>query len=162
MSGPGAGNRSILQIKVQESFLYLFFFRISTGNELWDSHLFAADNFDKAKLYGDDVVGIGARDDAKILYEGTKEWRDVTKSSGSRKGESLLDYADRTSRAAQDAGYDAAWYKRDVTIARAKVKQFWNGDGKASEEVNVATEETTEIPSADLPQEEEYKDNLSA
>jgi hypothetical protein len=90
--------------------------RVLTGNKLWDSHLFAADDFEKAKLYGDDVVGIGARDDANILYEGTKEWKDITKSNGPRKGETLLDYADRTSRAAQEAGYDAAWYKRQSDI----------------------------------------------
>jgi len=81
-----------------------------SGRQGWDSHLFAASDVEKAKLYGDNITTITAKPEAKILYEGTAEWRKV--AGAWRKDESLLDYADRASEAAKKAGYDAAWFKR--------------------------------------------------
>jgi len=60
-------------------------------------------------------------------------------------------------------GFDAAWYKRDVTVARAKVKQFWNtAKGKASEEAaEVLTEEAKVTSPLKLNEEPEVNKGLN-
>lgn len=91
--------------------------RIRTGADDWDSYLFAADNEKDARLYGHNVQNINAKPEAKILYEGTAEWNKI--AGKWRKGESLLQYADRASKAAKEAGYDAAWFKRQGDVGTA-------------------------------------------
>ena len=91
--------------------------RIKTGNDSWDSHLFAADNKDAASLYGKQLTRLDASPDAKILYEGTKDF--VTVAGRWRKGENLLDYASRAAEAAKRAGYDALWFKRQGDVGTA-------------------------------------------
>ncbi len=91
--------------------------RIKTGAKEWDSNLFVADNEDDAGMYGRSIQKFEATQDAKILYEGTAEWRSV--AGVQRKGENLLQYADRAAQAAKAAGYDAAWFKRQGTVGTA-------------------------------------------
>lgn len=88
--------------------------RISTGKTEWDSHLFAADNPESASLYGRSIEKIMAKPEAKIIYEGTNDWNKI--AGKWRKNESMLDYATRAAAAARQAGYDAAWFKRQSDI----------------------------------------------
>jgi hypothetical protein len=91
--------------------------RIKTGNESWDSHLFVADNQDDARMYGSHLTQYEAALDAKILREGTAEFRNVAGSQ--RKNENLLDYASRAANSAKAAGYDAVWFKRQGDVGTA-------------------------------------------
>jgi hypothetical protein len=91
--------------------------RIKTGADDWDTNLFAASDVEKAKLYGSHITTMDAAPDAKILYEGTKEWVGV--AGKWRKDESLLDYARRAAAAAKAAGYDAAHFKRQGDVGTA-------------------------------------------
>lgn len=91
--------------------------RIRTGNDTWDSHLFAADNPESARLYGSHLTQFRAAPDAKILYEGTAEFRKV--AGAWRKNESMLDYSARATEAAKAAGYDAVWFKRQSDVGTA-------------------------------------------
>jgi hypothetical protein len=91
--------------------------RISTGNPEWDQHTFASSNLDSAKMYGPSITTFEAKPDAKILYEGTREF---TKIAGKwRKGESLLDYSSRAAQSAKKAGYDATWFQRQGDVGTA-------------------------------------------
>jgi hypothetical protein len=91
--------------------------RIKTGLDQWDSHTFAADNVDAAKMYGKDIATYEAKPDAKILYEGTKEFNDI--AGKIKKDENLLQYSHRAAEAAKAAGYDAAWFKRQGDVGTA-------------------------------------------
>ena len=91
--------------------------RIKTGAQEWDSYLFAADNRESARLYGPSIQSLSALPDAKILYEGTAEWNKI--SGKWRKDENMLQYANRAAKAAREAGYDAAWFKRQSDIGTA-------------------------------------------
>jgi hypothetical protein len=91
--------------------------RIATGAPSWDSHLFMADNPDAASMYGKVLQQYDAAPDAKILYEGTKDF--VSLAGRQRKDESLLDYAARAADAAKAADYDALWFKRQGDVGTA-------------------------------------------
>jgi predicted GNAT family acetyltransferase len=101
--------------------------RIVTGAPKWDSYLFAADNEDDARLYGPSIERIKANPDAKILYEGTADWNKI--AGKWRKNENMLQYADRAAKAAREAGYDAAWFKRqgDIGTPIFNVDKFTRG-----------------------------------
>ena len=101
--------------------------RIVTGAPEWDSYLFAADNEDAARLYGPSIERIKANPDAKILYEGTADWNKI--AGKWRKNENMLQYADRAAKAAREAGYDAAWFKRqgDIGTPIFNVDKFTRG-----------------------------------
>lgn len=88
--------------------------RITTGKPEWDSYLFVADNPKAAGMYGSSIQKYVAEPDAKILYEGTKDWQNIVGKW--RNAENMLEYADRAARAAREAGYDAAWFKRQSDI----------------------------------------------
>jgi hypothetical protein len=91
--------------------------RISTGKDSWDNHLFMADNKDAASLYGSKLTQYEAAPDAKILYEGTAEYRKV--AGAWRKNENMLEYSNRAAEAAKAAGYDAVWFKRQGDVGTA-------------------------------------------
>ncbi len=91
--------------------------RIRTGADTWDSYLFASSVEDEARMYGSSIERIMAKPDAKILYEGTRDWVRVVGKW--RKNESMLDYADRAARAAREAGYDAAHFKMQGNVGTA-------------------------------------------
>jgi hypothetical protein len=79
--------------------------------------LFMADNPDAAKLYGSQLTQFEASPDAKILYEGTKDFVGV--AGKWRKNENMLEYANRAAEAARAAGYDAVHFKRQSDIGTA-------------------------------------------
>lgn len=88
--------------------------RISTGIPNWDNNLFMSSNKDSASMYGPNLTQYDAAPDAKILYEGT---RDFVNTAGKwRQGESLLDYSARAAEAARQAGYDAVHFKRQGDV----------------------------------------------
>ena len=93
--------------------------RISTGTE-FDQHLFAADNIDAAKSYGEQITRIDAKPDAKILYEGTQEYNRLLKGA---RGGSLLDHSLEATRRAAKAGYDAVWFKRQGDVGTAIINR---------------------------------------
>lgn len=115
--------------------------RIVTGAPEWDSYLFAADNPDAARNYGSDIEKITANPDAKILYEGTADWNKI--AGRWRKNENMLQYADRAAKAAREAGYDAAWFKRqsDIGTPIFNVEKFVRGQKAEGGEVDPYADE---------------------
>jgi hypothetical protein len=88
--------------------------RIKTGNDVWDSYLFACDSPEKAKWYGDHIVIINAKPTAKILYEKTPEFNKIVKTI--KKGKNLLDFASEVAEKAKEQGYHAVWFERQTDI----------------------------------------------
>ncbi len=86
--------------------------RISTGNNEWDKHLFVADNEDAASTYGKQITQIDAKPEARILYEGTKEFNQLAHRM---KGGNLLDYSTAVVNRAKGS-YDAVWFKRQGDV----------------------------------------------
>jgi hypothetical protein len=84
--------------------------RIKTGDKDWDSHTFVSANPEYARDYGKTIHKWTAKPDAKILYEGTRDWSRV--AGNPKQGENYLPYASRAAMAAKDAGYHAAAFKR--------------------------------------------------
>lgn len=87
--------------------------RISTGDDWWDSQLFASSNLNHAKSYGSSIERIEAHPDAKILYEGTHEFRKIARP---RQGESLLQFSSRAAQAAKKSGYHAVHFARQGDV----------------------------------------------
>lgn len=90
--------------------------RIKTGAAFWDSLLFAADNPGAAKSYGDQITVITAKPEAKIVYEGTREFISLAKGL---QASNMLEWADQIAKRAAAAGYDAVWFKLQSTIGTA-------------------------------------------
>ncbi|MCR4302151.1 MAG: PLxRFG domain-containing protein, partial [Sulfuricaulis sp.] len=91
--------------------------RIKTGDAFWDSHVFASSSEEKARPYGSQIEKITAKPDAKILYEGSREFRSVGK--GLTGNMSMLTWASTIAQRAKDAGYDAVHFKRQSDIGTA-------------------------------------------
>lgn len=91
--------------------------RIVTGAEAWDSYLFVTDTPEGARWYGSQVEEVELAPDARVLYEGTAEFRKVAGTW--RKGESLLAFASRAAKAAQVAGYHAVHFKSQTDVGTA-------------------------------------------
>lgn len=89
--------------------------RIKTGNADWDSHLFVADDPQRARSYGSRLERITAKPEAKILYQGTREFRQL---AAGVKG-NLLSWASTITSRAQAAGYDAVWFERQSDVGTA-------------------------------------------
>jgi hypothetical protein len=87
--------------------------RITTGNARWDSRLFCASDPDRARDYGSSLERIEAHPNARILYEGTAEFRRVARGI---RGANLLDLSDAVTAAAEQAGYDAVWFRLQGSI----------------------------------------------
>ena len=103
--------------------------RIATGETDWDSHLFASSELEGAKAYGSSIETIEAKPEAKILYEGSPEFKKLGKGL---KG-SLLDVSSGVAKRAKLEGYDAVWFQRqtDVGTAIMNPDAFTRGGGKA-------------------------------
>jgi hypothetical protein len=95
--------------------------RITTGDKEWDNHLFVSSDKDSASMYGKNISEYQAAKDAKILYEGTKEFRGV--AGAQRKGENLLQFSSRAASAAKAKGYDAVWFKRQGDVGTAVINR---------------------------------------
>ncbi len=90
--------------------------RIKTGAADWDSLLFVADNKKSASAYGPQLEKVEALPGAKILYEGTKDFKSLAK--GLPKG-SLLEFCDQVAKRAKKAGYHAVWFQRQGDVGTA-------------------------------------------
>jgi hypothetical protein len=95
--------------------------RIATGAADWDSYLFVTDTPENARWYGPSVEEVILVPEARILYEGT---RDFTRVAGRwKKGETLLDYASHAARQARAAGYDAVHFKSQTDVGTAIMRR---------------------------------------
>jgi hypothetical protein len=90
--------------------------RIRTGNAGWDSYLFAADAPEKAKWYGSQLTVLEAKPEAKILYEGTRDFQKVAAGCPHK---NMLGWAAYVAEQAKARGYDAVWFKRQTDIGTA-------------------------------------------
>ncbi len=87
---------------------------------------FMAKKEKSAKAYGGNVEKITAKPEAKILYEGTKDFGKITKRRGYdtelglmnqlKKNETVIDAVNDAITKAEAAGYDAISFKRDSDI----------------------------------------------
>jgi hypothetical protein len=91
--------------------------RISTGDSSWDSHLFAADQVKHARNYGRSIEEIQLKSDAKVLVEGSKEFKKLV--GGYKSGESTLSYSSRAAKLAKAAGYDIVHFKMQGDVGTA-------------------------------------------
>jgi hypothetical protein len=93
--------------------------RIRTGHDYWDSKMFAADQERKARFYGTHVRTFDATPDAKILYQGTRQFISIAKGLGqlfrARKIDNL-EYHSEILRRAEQAGYDAVYFTNQGDI----------------------------------------------
>lgn len=94
--------------------------RIRTGNEIWDSYFFVADNKKSASLYGSVIKTIKLRDDTRILFENSKEFkkieREVNRKNRQKKPFFLLDKYTQISQHAQDEGYHVVHFSNQSDI----------------------------------------------
>jgi hypothetical protein len=101
---------------------------IVTGDKFWDSLLFVADNKESIKYYGDSSRTIKAKPTAKILYEGSAQFKKLERDTRKKlkNKPSMLDWASSLARMAKDLGYSAVWFKRqsDLGTAILDPKQF--------------------------------------
>lgn len=91
--------------------------RIKTKNSDWDSHFFVSSDKDQARNYAgsDGIIKVyQATPEAKILYQGTKEYNSVTK--GIKKNQSLLDYSSAVANRAKESGYHAVHFSLQGTV----------------------------------------------
>lgn len=88
--------------------------RISTGDPYWDSKLFVADNIESARWYGPDITTYVLKPEAKILVEGSREFKALAK--GLPKRVSLLEFSSAMVRRAEEAGWDAVWFERQTDV----------------------------------------------
>lgn len=97
--------------------------RISTGAGDWDGHLFVTSTPENAKLYGDTVEAVEAKPDAKILVEGTTDFRKVVGAPWEGQKISMLDWARQSVGKATAAGYDAVQFARQTDLGTVVVNQ---------------------------------------
>lgn len=91
--------------------------RIRTGDQFWDSLLFASKNIDDAKMYGPNITAYTPKANAKILTEGSREFRQLAR--GIQKNLNLLDYSSEVARRAKAAGWDAVAFQRQGDVGTA-------------------------------------------
>jgi hypothetical protein len=91
--------------------------RISTGDPVWDSHLFAADQVKHAKNYGRSIEQIQLKPTAKVLVEGSSDFKKLV--GDYKPGESMLSYSSRAAKLAKAAGYDLVHFKLQGDVGTA-------------------------------------------
>lgn len=96
--------------------------RIRTGNNFWDSLFFISSELKQAQNYGTHIKKFIAKPDAKILYEGTKDFRSIAKGLSLHKM-NILEWAKLITERAKDAGYDAVWFKMQGNIGTAVINR---------------------------------------
>jgi len=92
---------------------------ISTGNDYWDKRLFMSSSKKLAKNYGETLETIVAKKDAKILYEGTREFKAV--AGEPEEGQRLFDFWVEALHKAEEKGYDAVHFKRQGDVGTAVI-----------------------------------------
>lgn len=88
--------------------------RITTGDSYWDSMFFVTATREGAEIYGPDIMTVVLKPDAKILVEGTKAFRSLSK--GIPRGRNLLERSSLIVRRAEEAGYDAVYFERQTDL----------------------------------------------
>lgn len=91
--------------------------RIRTGSSEWDSYLFVSDTERYARDYGPNITRVNAKPDAKILYEGTAEYRKL--AVGTSPARSMMEHVSTVAKRAKSEGFDAVWYKRQSDVGTA-------------------------------------------
>jgi len=91
--------------------------RIKTGDGFWDSLLFAANNKDTALSYGKHITEFTPAQDARILVEGSREFRNL--GGAKTNGKNMLQWASDITKNAKENGYDAVQFKRQGDIGTA-------------------------------------------
>lgn len=94
--------------------------RIATGDATWDACLFLSSEHGRAAAYGRVIDVYEASPGTRILYEGTREYRSVTKGLF-RPGTRMLPSLSETVRRAANEGYAAVWFKRQGDFGTAVV-----------------------------------------
>ena len=95
--------------------------RIRTGDPTWDACLFVASEREKAALYGPVIDVYEALPEARIVYEGSREFRSLAKGLF-RPGTSLLSAMSGVIGRAAAAGYDAVWFERQGDTGTAVIR----------------------------------------
>lgn len=116
--------------------------RIQTGVADWDSYLFVTDKVEHARNYGRQVLALELSPDARILREGTREFRKI---EGKARPESMLAWASRIARAALALGWDGVYFTRQGDIGTA----IFNRDIVLNSEV-VEERPTLKLPNPSL------------
>lgn len=96
--------------------------RIATGDATWDGCLFVSSDRSRAAYYGRFIDVYEAMPGTSILYEGTREFRSVTKGLF-RPGTRLLPSCSETVRRAAALGYAAVWFKQQGDLGTAIVSR---------------------------------------
>lgn len=94
--------------------------RIKTGDDSWDSWFFVSSDIEQTKMYGSKILNIKAKPDAKILYEGTRDFIILAKGL---KGLNMLKWASAVVLRAKEAGYDAVWFRMQGNIGTAIINK---------------------------------------
>jgi hypothetical protein len=92
--------------------------RIRTGDVTWDGCLFVSSRREAALTYGPDITVYEALPEARILYEGTREFRSVARGLF-KPGTKMLPSLSETVRRASVAGYSAVWFTRQEDFGTA-------------------------------------------
>jgi 2'-5' RNA ligase len=95
--------------------------RISTGDPVWDSYLFAADQVKQAKGYGRSIEKIQIKPTAKVLVEGSSDFKKLV--GDYKPGENMLSYSSRAAKLAKAAGYDLVHFKRQGDVGTAIINR---------------------------------------
>lgn len=98
--------------------------RILTGKTLWDNMVFVADNIESARWYGSTINAYRLKKGTRLLCEGTKVFQKIAGQwPNTYRPETMLDFAERSAKAAKTAGYDAVWYKRQTDMGTAIIRE---------------------------------------
>lgn len=97
------------------------------GTPEWDNVLFASSNKEDAEMYGDNVYELTADPYARIVYEGTAEFKSLMKGFGHWRSFSnklsLADWAEEAVKRARESNYDAVWFKMQSSVGTAIINK---------------------------------------
>ena len=88
--------------------------KISTGNKLWDDNLFVSRSKENAMNYGHNIIMFKPKPDARILVEGSKEFRNIIRKP--KNHESIFDYYLHVLEKAKQYGYDIIEFERQGDV----------------------------------------------
>jgi diguanylate cyclase (GGDEF)-like protein len=94
-------------------------------NPVWDAVLFASSREKDAQNYAGSIGRISLlypKPEARILYEGTKEFVSLNKGNGTA-GKNLLQWSAEAVERAKQNGYDAVWFKRQGDVGTAIINR---------------------------------------
>lgn len=95
--------------------------RIKTGDDFWDSLYFVSPDKKAAEAYGRTVISVKPKEGAKILVEGTADFRRL--GGGRKAGKSLLEWASDITKNAKTEGYDAVQFSSPGDVGTAIINK---------------------------------------